>query len=255
MPLIEVEKKSEAITYLHLNRPDKRNALTIDLMDELSDQIEELQNDPKQRVIVIKGKGKVFCSGLDLEEATDLEKAHNSALAVARVLKILYNTPLITIASVQKAAIAGGAGLMSACDFVVATKETKIGYPEVHRGLVAGLVMTFLYRQLGQRAAKELLLLGETITSFQALEIGLINRVVEENKIEEEIEKIIKQLLKGAPMAIKHTKNLLDQMHHRSVDEDIQMALSHHMEARESKEAEEGILAFLEKREPQFSTL
>src|SRR5581483_5685167 len=113
------------------------------------------------RVLILRGTGAAFCAGLDLKEASDHAKAHATAELVANTLIALSETRLVTIAAVHGAAVAGGAGIMSACDFVVAARGTKIGYPEVRRGLVAGLVMTFLRRQTGERNMRELLLGAE----------------------------------------------------------------------------------------------
>lgn len=142
---------------------------------------------------------------------------------------------------------------MSACDFVVAAERTKIGYPEVRRGLVAGLVMTFLRRQLRERDLRELLLASELIDAQRALEIGLVNRVVPVSELENEAQKIAASVLQGAPDAITNSKRLIEELWSTSVKEDIECALRHHMEARESDEAKEGIAAFLEKRAPNWA--
>jgi hypothetical protein len=150
MPNVLVEEKDRT-TIVTLNRPERRNALTIELMSELADTLDKTSADPQKRVLIVRGAGKAFCTGLDLQETTVVEKAHRSAEMVAKTLLAISQTRLITIAQVHGAAVAGGAGLMSACDFVVAAQRTKIGYPETRRGLVAGLVMTFLRRQLRVR--------------------------------------------------------------------------------------------------------
>jgi methylglutaconyl-CoA hydratase len=154
---------------------------------------------------------------------------------------------------VHGAAIAGGAGVMSTCDFVVAAAGTKIGYPETKRGLVAGLVMTFLRRQLRERDIRELLLTGDLIEAERAREIGLVNRVVAPNELESETEKLIEAILQNAPGALANSKRLLEELWPTSVREDVERALRHHMEARESAEAKEGITAFLEKRSPNWT--
>jgi enoyl-CoA hydratase/carnithine racemase len=142
---------------------------------------------------------------------------------------------------------------MSACDFVVATERTRIGYPETKRGLVAGLVMTFLRRQLRERDIRELLFTGELISARRACEIGLVNRVVSPNELERETQKIIDAVLQNAPAALASTKDLIEELWSSSVKEDVERALRHHMEARESAEAKEGIAAFLEKRSPNWT--
>ena len=151
MPVVLTEKHSPQITIITLNRPERRNALSIELLTELIAAIKLASDEPKERIIVLQGAGAAFCTGLDLKEARDQTKAHATADLVAHVLGSLSEARPVTIAAVHGAAVAGGAGIMSACDFVVAAERTKIGYPETRRGLVAGLVLTFLRRQLRER--------------------------------------------------------------------------------------------------------
>ncbi len=251
MPNVLIET-TDRVTTLTLNRPERRNALTIELMEELVAAIETAASE-KQRVLILRGAGKVFCAGLDLNETQIAERAHRSADAIAQMLHAVSQTRMITIAQIHGAALAGGAGLMSACDFVVAAEGTKIGYPEVKRGLVAGLVMTFLRRQLRERDARELLFTGELIEAARAREIGLVNRVVAPNELESEVQKLVAAILQNAPGALASSKRLLEELWSTSVQEDIDRALRHHMEARESVEAKEGIAAFLEKRPPNWT--
>ncbi|PZR71351.1 MAG: enoyl-CoA hydratase/isomerase family protein [Chthoniobacterales bacterium] len=252
MPVVLIEKQTPQITLVTLNRPERRNALTIELMTELTAAVENAAADQTQRILILRGAGKAFCTGLDLEEAAKQEP-HATAEAVARVLLALAETRLVTIAMVHGAAVAGGAGVMSACDFVVAAERTKIGYPEVRRGLVAGLVMIFLRRQLRERDLRELLLASELIEAERARDIGLVNRVVPKDDLEVETNKIAASILQGAPGAITNSKRLMEELWSTSVRDDIEVALRHHLEARESAEAKEGIAAFLEKRPPRWA--
>lgn len=252
-PLLKIERTGPDITVLTLNRPDKRNALNIALMIDICDAIAQTESIPNQRVIIIKGAGNVFCAGLDLAEASEKDKWHESAEMVAKLLTAVHTTPLVTIAVVQGAAIAGGAGLMSACDFAVADEEALFGYPEVHRGLVAAQVMSFLVRQLKQRDIRELLLLGELVDANKALSLGLVNRVVSNVDLMKEAFIIANKALRGAPGAIAATKKLLDEMHPSSFLEDLKKGFALHQEIRTKPEAQEGIKAFLERREPKWS--
>jgi methylglutaconyl-CoA hydratase len=253
MPVVLIEKKSPSVTVLTLNRPERRNALTIQLLNELIAAIKVASDELQERVLILRGAGAAFCAGLDLKEAADQGKAHLTAEMVAKALITLSQANLITIAAVHGAAVAGGAGLMSACDFVVAAERTKIGYPEVRRGLVAGLVMTFLRRQLRERDIRELLLGSELINAQRALEIGLINRVVPSDQLMDEAEKFANSVLQGAPEALLQTKKLIEELWSSSVKEDVDLALKYHMQARESAEAREGIAAFNEKRKPNWA--
>ena len=253
MPVVLVEKQSTHTTILTLNRPERRNSLTIELMSELIDSITVAEDDETQRILVLRGAGASFCTGMDLKEVSEPEKAHESAGLVAKTLLAISQTRLITIAQVHGAAVAGGAGIMSACDFVIAAEGTKFGYPEVRRGLVAANVMTFLRRQLRERHIRELLLTGELVEAPRALEIGLINRIVPADDIEGAVQQLASSVLQNAPGALMHSKRLLEQLWATSVKEDIERALGHHMQARESAEAREGVAAFLEKRAPAWA--
>lgn len=252
MPVLLIEKQTPQITVLTLNRPERRNALTIELLTQLDAAIKGASNQPLQRVLILRGAGAAFCTGLDLKEAADHTKAHATAEMVANALITLSHTPLITIAAVHGAAVAGGAGIMSACDFVVAAERTKIGYPEVRRGLVAGLVMTFLRRQIGERNVRELLLSSELIDAERAKKIGLVNRVVARDDVMSEAQKFAESVLQGAPGALTQTKRLIGELWWRPVKEDVELALKYHLQARESEEAREGITAFNEKRKPKW---
>src|SRR6266404_1448426 len=241
MPVVLIEKQSPQITVVTLNRPERRNSLTIELLNELVASIKVASDQADERVLILRGAGAAFCTGLDLKEAADRKKAHMTAELVAKALTTLAETRLVTIAAVHGAAVAGGAGIMSACDFVVAAEGTKIGYPEVRRGLVAGLVMPFLLRQVREREVRERLLGGELIDAQRAREIGLVNRVVAPNDLMSEAGKFCNSVLQGAPSVLAQTKRLLGELSGRSVKEDIEVALKHHMQARESAEAREGI--------------
>jgi methylglutaconyl-CoA hydratase len=252
MPVVLIEKQSPKIAVITLNRPERRNALTLELLNELIAAIKVVSDEAHERVLILRGAGPAFCTGLDLKAASS-QNAHATADMVAKTLIALSQTRLITIAAVHGAAVAGGAGLMSACDFVVAAEATKIGYPEARRGLVAGLVMTFLRRQVREREMRELLFTGELIDAFRAKEIGLVNRVVPADDLISEAHKFADSVLQGAPGAITQTKKLIEELWSSSVQEDVDLALKYHMQARESAEAREGIAAFNEKRPPKWA--
>ncbi|MEP7015045.1 MAG: enoyl-CoA hydratase/isomerase family protein [Verrucomicrobiota bacterium] len=253
MPVVLVEKQSPQITVVTLNRPERRNALTLELLSELIAAITVASDQSQQRVMILRGAGAAFCTGLDLKEAADPKKAHATAEMVAKTLITISQTHLITVAAVHGAAVAGGAGIMSACDYVVAAERTKIGYPEVRRGLVAGLVLTFLRRQVRERDIRELLFGSELIDAKRAREIGLVNRVVAPKELMNEAQKFAGSVLEGAPGALGQTKKLIEELWSSSVKEDVDLALKYHMQARESDEATEGIAAFNEKRKPNWT--
>lgn len=251
-PLVLIDRTHPHVTILTLNRPDKRNALNIEMMEQFCQALEATIALPDQRVIILTGAGTSFCTGMDLKEASNPAKIDQSAQLIARMLTSLYQSKLVTIAAVQGAAIAGGAGLMSACDFVVAAVGTRFGYPETRRGLVAAQVATLLLRQLRIRDMRELLLFGELVGTDRALEMGLINRVVPSDELLTQALAFAEVVLQGAPEATAETKRLIDALDPRTLTEDLKVAMRFHHQARESKEAKEGIDAFFEERKPSW---
>jgi enoyl-CoA hydratase/carnithine racemase len=245
-PVILIRDSEETATCI-LNRAEKRNALSIDLMRQLCAHIEEIKADRKARILILRGNGPVFSAGLDLDEVLDSELWVESAKMVRDCLSTLYQTSLMTIAMVHGAALGGGAGLVAACNFAIADKNTVIGFPEVHRGLVAAQVMSLLVRKLKRADVNDLLLTGQSVDAERAMQIGLFHRV---GNVEVETRKIVNQLLRGAPQALAKTKHLLDRLYHNRLRDDIEMCMALHMQTREGKEAQEGISAFLGKRKP-----
>lgn len=247
-------RREGPVSTVTLNRPEKRNALNVPLLDDLCTAIAAAEADAAQRILILRGAGPVFCSGLDLAEAAQPGGAAASAERVSQALRALNGTRLITIAAVQGAAIAGGAGIMSACDFAVATRDAKFGYTEVRRGLVPALIMTFVRRQLRERDAREVLLLGKLFDATRAHAIGLINRVAEdEAALDTEVSSLVSSLLQGAPQALVETKRILAELWPSPVERDLAAAHAHHLAARSSPEAREGVAAFLEKRPPAWT--
>lgn len=253
--LVAIRKINSATTLLTLNRPEKRNALNISLLEALCDTFEEIQSDAAQRVILLNGEGAVFCAGLDLKEAEDHSLADRSASLIARFLTLVYLSPLISIAAVHGAAIAGGAGLMCACDMAFAAKGTSIGFPETWRGLVPALISVVLSRQLPMRNVRDLLLTGALLSAEEAHKIGLVNKIVEANDLLSAALDRAKLVLKGAPEAVRMTKRHLIELEHGDFLQDIQKALTLHHRARGSPEAREGIAAFMANRAPSWENI
>jgi methylglutaconyl-CoA hydratase len=241
------KRHSEEVAASILNRPEKRNALNIELMQQLCAHARQVEKDGKIRIWILRGNGPVFCAGLDVSEAMDPQLGVESAKMVKQCLTLIYRIPVVTIAMVHGAAMGGGAGLVAACDFAVADSHATVGFPEVRRGLVPAQVMSLLVRRLRWADIKELLLSGESVAAGRALHMGLFNRV---GNIETEAQAIISQVLQAAPGALAKTKQLIDQIYSRRLQDDIEMCMQHHLQARKEVEAQEGIHAFLEKRKP-----
>jgi methylglutaconyl-CoA hydratase len=245
---------SGPVVTLTLSRPEKRNALDVPLLDALHAAILTAGNEPTCRVLVLRGAGRVFCAGLDLTEAAQPERAQASAEALGRVLLALAEIRLVTIAALHGAALAGGAGLASVCDFAIATEDTKFGFPEVRRGLAPALIMSFLRRQLRERDLREVLIAGKLFDAAHARSIGLLNAVVADDAaLELEIKSLLSSILQGSPEAIASTKKLLAELQPRPLKEDLDRALAFHLSARNSPEAREGVAAFNEKRPPKWA--
>ncbi len=250
---LEVKDACASIAQITLKREEKRNALCLDLMEELTAAFEALAKQEAMRIVILQGTGSVFCAGLDLQESADHALVEKMAQHVARLLKTIYTSPLVTIAAVQGDAIAGGAGIVAACDYALLTKGARMGFPETKRGLVAAQVATLLCRQMRMRDVRELLLLGELVDSERAVAMGLANRQVDKDKLLPEAMRVAGLILQGAPTATKDTKRLLDNLDPANFFDDLEMALSFHQSARLSEEAKEGVAAFLEKRAPIWS--
>lgn len=250
--LVLAQNIGPGLTLLTLNRAEKRNALSIELVQALLATLTAVEKDPAQRVLILTGTGPVFCAGLDLAEAADPARAHLSAELIGQALRRLSESRLVTIAVVRGAAIAGGAGLMSACDFAFAEETAQIGYPETRRGLVAALVMTFLRRQLRERDARRILLTGELFSGRQAEVIGLVNEALAGDQLMPAALHTAAEVMQGGPEAVARTKQLLAQLWPAALAGDLERAMATHLETRQSAEIQEGLAAFREKRPPKW---
>ena len=250
--LIQVEEHNPATAILTLNRPEKRNALSLALLEQIAAAVKAAAGDRRCRVLIICGAGPSFCSGLDLKEGAEPNNAERSAEALANLYEAVCLSPLVTIAAAHGTAAGGGAGLVMACDFVVASEDFKLAFPEVHRGLVAALVTALLRRQVSDRITRELALLGGSLESRRAAELGLANRIVSRTRLLDEALELAQQVCLGAPNAIVRSKRLLDETSARPIRDELRGALRYHLEARNSTEAEEGMRAFVEKRKPRW---
>ena len=247
-----------SVAILTLNRAEKRNALSRALVAAFRDALEKVRVDERVRVVVVTGAGSAFCSGMDLQEAASLGDGAESepgAIAIleqlADMLQYLHTLPKPTIAAVNGHALAGGAGLMAACDLAVVAETAMIGYPEVKRGLVAAIVMHDLSRQIGDRRARQLLLSGEAISAQVGRDWGLVNVVTPPDKCLAEAVRLGHELASCAPGAIAATKRLLDEAASRPVD--LRGAAAVSVAVWVSDEAREGTRAFVEKRPPAWA--
>ncbi len=246
------------VAILTLQRPERRNAISRSLMHELEDQLDRAGLDSKVRALVLTGAGAVFSSGMDLKEAASERasaEAEQNAVATlqeyADLLQKVHTFAKPTIAALNGDTLAGGAGLAMACDLVIAAENARIGYPEVLRGLVPAVVMHDLTRLVGDRRARQLLLTGESISAVQAQQWGLVNEVTPPDRCLERAIRAGKATTASAPHAVAAIKRLLDETQGRP--RSLRGAAAVSAAIRVSEEAQEGILAFVEKRPPHWT--
>jgi methylglutaconyl-CoA hydratase len=250
--LILTQEIEPGIVSVTMNRPDRRNALSIDLLDQLFVEIERLADDQTNRVVILRGAGPVFSAGLDLLEAADRSVVGRSARAVQRTLHMLRETPLIVIAAVQGGAFAGGAGVMAACDIVVAADDAKVGFPEARRGLLPALICGVLKHKVREGDLRDLFLAGDVIDARRAQQVGLVQRIVPADQLIDEAVAVARSIVAGGPQTIRQTKALINQTFNIGSDNANESLIETHLTARHSEEAREGLAAFIEKREPNW---
>ena len=255
-PLVTYEHQAGAAV-ITMNRADKRNALSGALIAALRDAFERARDDSAARSVLLAAAGPVFCAGMDLAElqaALDIPKdatpVWDDALRLAKLYDLIYTLPKPTIAVVQGAAVAGGAGLVSVCDLAVAAPAAKFGYPEVRRGLVAAMVMPHLMRHVGERMARYLLLTGDLIDTAEAQRSGFVNAVVPAERLMEQALAWVHALAEGGPQALAQTKALLHQFSRFAVS--IEEAAQESAAPRLSEECQQGLRAFFAKERPPW---
>lgn len=240
-----------------LNRPEKRNAVSFVLVEELLAALDEIEQSSAQ-VVILTGAGKAFCAGLDLDELKTLlgkkqdENVQDSS-RMARIFRRLYDFPLPTIAAVNGAAIAGGTGFATMCDFTLAVPEAKFGYTEVRIGFVPAIVSSMLVWQVGHKIARDLLLTGRQFDAAEAHRYGLVNEVVEPARLMIRARELAAQLMENSPSSVRATKRLINGFIARQLDDQISEAVQDNARIRTTADFREGISSFLEKRKPRWS--
>jgi methylglutaconyl-CoA hydratase len=242
---------------IRLNRPERRNAMTPEMQRELIATLEECATSDC-RVVVLEGAGESFCSGLDLsvlQAAKDKNAVEHreDAMRIAKLFRTLYELPKPTIAAVRGAAIAGGTGLATICDFTLAVPAAKFGYTETRIGFVPAVVSAFLRLQIGDKPARDLLLTGRLFNAGEAYRLGLVNEVVAPENLEARVTELAQTLVANSPESLKATKRLLAAQNKAWLDAAIELALEANAQARETADFYEGVTAFLEKRKPIWS--
>ena len=242
----------EGIARITLNRPEKRNALNSEVVAELKSALAESSCDPQCRVVLLSGAGKDFCSGADLEglektaQADVLENMAGTR-QTAELFLMMRNHPRPIIAAVQGRALAGGCGLATACDIILAAESAQFGYPEVNIGFVPAMVMAILRRSVLEKAAFELVVTGETVSAARAYEIGLIHRVYPDHQFASDVDAYTKKLASKSASAIMLSKRLLYQMDAMSFEAALEAGVEINVIARMTEDCRKGIERFLRK--------
>ena len=258
---------------LTLNRPDKRNAISAQMVDELLAALDEVERS-RTRVLILTGAGKAFCAGMDLEALKALaeESAHSlleskgpkDALAhsseahiadsrrTASIFRRIYTFPKPLIAAVNGPAIAGGCGIATLCDYTLAVPDATFGYTEVRIGFIPALVSVFLIRQIGEKRARDLLLSGRLVDAGEARQLGLVTEVVPPERLMERAREMAGTLLEVSPTSLTYIKRLLRESSERELDHELEIAIHENARIRSTADFREGLTAFLEKRKPQW---
>ena len=246
---------SNRIGYITLNRPEKRNALNQELVRELGLAFTRGAEDANVKVIVVRALGEAFCAGADLAYLQQLQQfSYEENLADSRNLKSLfyqiYTLPKIVIAQVEGAALAGGSGLVTVCDFAFAIPEAKFGYTEVRIGFIPAIVMTFLVRKMGEARAKDLLLTGRLVGAEEAVKLGMVTRVVDKATIEQEVDAFATQLVVNTSLqSVAATKKLMGEVQDLDLIAALKLACIENARARATDDCKKGIASFLQKQE------
>ena len=258
MPYQTIQLAYDArVATITLNRPDKRNAISFELIDDLLQALEEVAKSDAL-VVILTGAGKAFCSGMDLDNLKGLlgrspEQNLQDSQTMVRLFRALYEFPKVTIAAVNGAAIAGGTGLALLCDFTLAVPEAKFGYTEVRIGFVPAIVSTFLLRQVGEKQARDLLLTGRLFGADEAARMGLINEIVPPENLMTRTRELAALLMENSPASLRATKQLLTQHARAEIDSQIEAAVRENAAIRNTADFREGISSFLEKRKPTWT--
>jgi len=245
------------VATITLNRPDKRNAISYELIEDLLAALAEVAAS-SALVLILTGAGKAFCSGMDLENLQALigrspEQSLKDSQIMARLFRALYDFPKPTIAAVNGAAIAGGTGLATLCDFTLAVPEAKFGYTEVKIGFVPAIVSAFLLRQVAEKIARELLLTGRLFDAEEAKRIGLVTEIVSAENLMARARELAGQLMENSPASLLYTKRLLSEAAREELDRQIDTSVRENAAIRATPDFREGITSFLEKRKPKWT--
>src|SRR5216684_2858893 len=249
-------ESSEHIATITLNRPDKRNSITTQMIADLHSVLDIVEN-THARVVILTGAGKTFCAGMDLSllQAVATQSPSENQEDSRRMAKLFrriwsYSKPMI--AAVNGHALAGGCGIATLCDFTIAVPEAKFGYTEVKIGFLPAIVSVFLTRQIGEKRARDLLLTGRLVEATEAKEFGLVNEIVPAESLLSRARELAEVLISASPASVTRAKRLLTTAAAPSLDADLERAVLENARIRCTPDFKEGLASFLEKRKPQW---
>ena len=241
------------IGFITMNRPEKRNALSHELVSDLKEAFSVAEQDPTAKVIVLRANGAAFCAGADLEYLQQLQGfSYEQNFADSSHLKELfyqiYTLKKIVIAQIEGHAVAGGCGLATVCDFSIAVPEARLGYTEVRIGFIPAIVMVFLIRKIGEGKARELFLTGSLASADEAKSAGLINRVAKKEIIQNEVLNLANQLVQSnSEYSMAITKQMMAKVQSLNLEDALTFAAEMNAKARESEDCRKGISAYVNK--------
>jgi methylglutaconyl-CoA hydratase len=243
-----------SVATITLTRPEKRNAISTQMIEELLAALAEIEH-TAARAVIITGSGSAFCSGMDLDALKNLAQQSptqnlEDSRRMAKMFRRLWSYPKPLIAAVNGAAIAGGCGIATLCDFTIAVPEAKFGYTEVRIGFIPAIVSVFLIRQIGDKRARDLLLTGRILTAEEAKQIGLVNHIVEPDKLMDAARIYAASLIESSPSSIERAKRLITESAAAEVDAALARAIAENASIRGTADFKEGLSSFLEKRRP-----
>lgn len=259
MPTFIDIEDHDRIRTIAINRPDKRNSLNAEIVAELQEAFNAAETDANVRVIVLTGRGGVFCAGADLaylrriSANSALENAEDSR-RLMRLIHAMRTSTKATIARVNGHAIAGGCGLALTCDIVIAAEDAKFGFTEVRIGFIAAIVMKLLMERCGMGVARELLIRGNLVDSAQAREYGMVNHVVSAERLDEFVMHIAREIAtETSPQAVAMTKQLMRDVSSRDIADAMSLAAWQNAISRATPDFRKGIQSFLDKTKPDWS--
>jgi len=242
----------DTIAHLTLNRPEKRNALNAEIIDALKVGLRRASHDQHVRAVILTGAGSDFCSGADLQALQKISTASvadnlEDAQSLLEVFTLIRKVRVPVVAAVRGRALAGGCGLATACDLVLAARSARFGYPEVKIGFVAAMVTAILRRNVSEKRAFELLTLGAEIGAEEALELGLVNRVFDDQAFADEVKVFVRRFQELSRTAVSLSKGLLYQTDGMNFEDALQCGSDTNVIARMTEDCQKGIERFLRK--------